>query len=638
MANEIVIHVEADNGVGPGFAGVAAEAEALGGKIENDLSASGERAGKSMGSEIGSGLNGILRDLKLPEIDVKADSKTAEAQLEVLERQVKALASDDITIDVKAKTNRALAEITKFKAQVADGSEAGEGFVASFAEKVGASSPQALAVIGGLAVAAAPLVGAAISGAVIGGVGLGGIAGGIALAKSDPAVQAALAGLKADVQNELQNAAEPFVEKTIDGLHEIGTAVEHINFGSIFADSASNVQPIFDGVTKAVRLLGAAITDVVHNDAPVLKEIGDEIGAISQVIADGLHNLSDNGKDGANALHELFEVINASVAFVFMLVNGLTEVYGWLNKITNNIPLKFFNDLIGSVAGFSDKTKDSSQSLMDHVGALGEAQTAQQGWKDDLDATTAALGAQDDEINAVANSLKAQTDPLFGFMDATDKLTETQQKYNDAVKKHGENSDEARKAQRDYEKAVINYTGSAAKAAGSTGHLTDEQKNLLRSSGFSKDAIKKLDDQLYDAWKKAQKLDGFNIDITVTQHFKQTGKYISQSQFDNSTSLYSGLAHGGVKGAASGPTSSGLTWTGEDGPELLDLPPGTAVHTKGDSARMAAQASAGGPTHVVLSFDKAGLTGLGLALAETLRADIRTGGGNVQEYLGVPGA
>lgn len=98
-----------------------------------------------------------------------------------------------------------------------------------------------------------------------------------------------------------------------------------------------------------------------------------------------------------------------------------------------------------------------------------------------------------------------------------------------------------------------------------------------------------------------------------------------------------GRRMGGVVGAASGRTSGGLTWTGEDGPELLDLPPGTAVHTKGDSARMMAQ-QASGPAAVVVGFDKAGLTGLALALMETLRAEISHQGGNVQRVLGVAGA
>lgn len=150
-------------------------------------------------------------------------------------------------------------------------------------------------------------------------------------------------------------------------------------------------------------------------------------------------------------------------------------------------------------------------------------------------------------------------------------------------------------------------------------------------------ASQKVADFREKVMKELSAIPDKTITITIKQRFVQTGKYISQSQIDNPTQLYSGLRSGGVKGAASGRTSGGLTWTGEDGPELLNLPPGTGVHTAGDSARMAAQMG-GGSAEVVVGFDKSGLTGLALALMETLRAEIAHSGGNVQRVLGVPGA
>lgn len=150
-------------------------------------------------------------------------------------------------------------------------------------------------------------------------------------------------------------------------------------------------------------------------------------------------------------------------------------------------------------------------------------------------------------------------------------------------------------------------------------------------------ASQKVADFREKVMKELSAIPDKTITITIKQRFVQTGKYISQSQIDNPTQLYSGLRSGGVKGAASGATSSGLTWVGEDGPELANLPPGTAMHTAGDSARMAAS-SGGGHADVTVGFDKAGLTGLALALMETLRAEISHQGGNVQRVLGVPGA
>ena len=54
-----------------------------------------------------------------------------------------------------------------------------------------------------------------------------------------------------------------------------------------------------------------------------------------------------------------------------------------------------------------------------------------------------------------------------------------------------------------------------------------------------------------------------------------------------------GYAHGGIKGAASGMNTSGLTWVGERGPELVSLPTGSTVHSSGDSMRMMRQGMTG---------------------------------------------
>jgi phage-related protein len=90
-----------------------------------------------------------------------------------------------------------------------------------------------------------------------------------------------------------------------------------------------------------------------------------------------------------------------------------------------------------------------------------------------------------------------------------------------------------------------------------------------------------------------------------------------------------GFAHGGIVGqAASGGTRSGLTMTGEHGPELLRLPPGTQVRSNPDTRRIGAGAedgSGGGTLRILLD---------GTGLLAGLRKEIRAKGGNVQTVLG----
>lgn len=103
--------------------------------------------------------------------------------------------------------------------------------------------------------------------------------------------------------------------------------------------------------------------------------------------------------------------------------------------------------------------------------------------------------------------------------------------------------------------------------------------------------------------------------------------------------ILAGMAHGGIKGAQDGGNKSGLTWVGEGGPELLDLPPGSRVHSAGDSRRMAGGSGGGGggggEVLVHLLADRTTERGLVDVLMGILRAEVANGyGGNVQTALG----
>lgn len=63
----------------------------------------------------------------------------------------------------------------------------------------------------------------------------------------------------------------------------------------------------------------------------------------------------------------------------------------------------------------------------------------------------------------------------------------------------------------------------------------------------------------------------------------------------------SGVLGGNIGAKADGGSASGLTWVGEKGPELLNLPGGSYVHSSNESARMAS--SGGSPVVIQLQLD-----------------------------------
>jgi phage-related minor tail protein len=91
------------------------------------------------------------------------------------------------------------------------------------------------------------------------------------------------------------------------------------------------------------------------------------------------------------------------------------------------------------------------------------------------------------------------------------------------------------------------------------------------------------------------------------------------------------FAHGGIRGAADGGLRGGLTWTGENGPELLDLPPGTTVHSAPDSQRIAATSGGGSREPIVVRF--VGDSEIAALLLELIRRIVRTSGQNDVQLL-----
>lgn len=96
--------------------------------------------------------------------------------------------------------------------------------------------------------------------------------------------------------------------------------------------------------------------------------------------------------------------------------------------------------------------------------------------------------------------------------------------------------------------------------------------------------------------------------------------------------LLRGKASGGITGSANGATPSGLTWVGENGPELMSAPPGSRVYSHGDSNRLAAGGGSGAPivVQIMLSGQQ-----VAAAVIDPIRRTVRHDyGGNVQIALG----
>lgn len=107
----------------------------------------------------------------------------------------------------------------------------------------------------------------------------------------------------------------------------------------------------------------------------------------------------------------------------------------------------------------------------------------------------------------------------------------------------------------------------------------------------------------------------------------------SQNPSDFARSI-GALAHGGIVGAAGGGPRSRRTLVGEQGPEIVDLAPGSRVRSNPDTKRLLAGGHAGGaPQPIVLQVNMDGRR-MAEVLIDPLRGEISRRGGNVQATLG----
>ncbi|MFE7754326.1 hypothetical protein [Streptomyces sp. NPDC057429] len=150
--------------------------------------------------------------------------------------------------------------------------------------------------------------------------------------------------------------------------------------------------------------------------------------------------------------------------------------------------------------------------------------------------------------------------------------------------------------------------------------VPDSRKAKLRAD------IYQLEQAIAKARRQLDAINGKTSHTYVITHLE------ARREGSHGTEL--GYAHGGVIGAAGGGPRSRMTLVGEQGPELVDLAPGSRVRSNPDTKRMLAGGHAGGggqPVVVQLQLDGQQIAQV---LIDPLRGVIQGMGGNVQSALG----
>lgn len=169
------------------------------------------------------------------------------------------------------------------------------------------------------------------------------------------------------------------------------------------------------------------------------------------------------------------------------------------------------------------------------------------------------------------------SDPAIGAANAINRLEEAQKDYQDVLANEDSTPEERERAALQLAEAQNQLTVALARVRTEGGQdAIDAMEEVLRSAGVAEEEIQRLIQALkdYNAVPVANK----SIAIGGTRQV------------------------GTVTARASGGPASGFVQVGEAGPEIVELPPGSVVHSASDSRRMTGQrpaARAGGGGTIV---------------------------------------
>jgi hypothetical protein len=363
--------------------------------------------------------------------------------------------------------------------------------------------------------------------------------------------------------------------------------------------------------TNAVAAIDALIHKAESVGGPIVqfagqvKKADDATGGWLGTMKDAAWDVTkDRFSSWIDPVHDL------SLGFVDATdaVGALTTGFGLWGGSSDNADskAKTLNQTQETARAIVQGVADEYQTMADRQKAAAETTAEEQKKTDALNAS----------LQKQADAQKAAYDSTFAVKDAQDKLTLAVQKAADtnanakATELEKNAADRAaQKAAEDLAVATAGQMDAQAAANGVTQTAADKSHNFvlaLLATAQTMDPgsplrqnLLQLADNINNKLPAEKRVD-VNITADPTSLNNALGIYNAlRDKTVKVTTIVGGqaqaLAKGGyVDAAATGGPRSGAVLVGEEGPELVDLPGGSYVHTAQDTARMARTIGGGG--------------------------------------------
>lgn len=423
----------------------------------------------------------------------------------------------------------------------------------------------------------------------------------------------------AEATDDFEGRAQGF-RSTLEGTGDTMEGVSQIARGNLYEGlilAGGGVADLSEGFTKTLIPAAKAGVTAITNFVSTTRGMLISLGAVGLAIG------------AAIVIYEAFNnKADATVAVNQELANTLDSVSGAVTEntrtwVANELETKgalqaartlgvSYRDLIDAALGNADahdrifdavaranegvaagsdrntELNDSLQTMLEGMeGVRGELLDAQGAWErttEAIEGNTAGIVHQLDTLQELADTLKAQSDPIFAFVAAQQRAREAQRGVNEARDEFGRGSRQHREALLDLASAELDLfdaTGAAADAVG--GSLIPALEQMVEDGELSRAAFRELRRAIRDAERAARDADGTVVRIT-----------------EEYTTVYEQIGQAPVGGrsvptfASGGWHSGGLAVVGEEGPELVDMPAGSRVYSHAESMSMIRNLDAAG--------------------------------------------
>lgn len=469
------------------------------------------------------------------------------------------------------------------------GSSAGDGVsrgvMGGISEVV--SNPYVLVAGAAIGAALGGVIATIAGGAII--LGLGGAFTAIAVmaVKNTAPVKKAWADASKDIKAKITDASSPLIPVLV---HAAGIAQKIVDtfapvFKSAFTDVAPQMSDFLDSLGSAVDKFKPAVKPIMEAFGSLLGQLSPAVGQVAGDLADAFTNLATTfaKKQNAKAFADLVKLI-LELALV-STVNGISSLAdAWgrvdasLTHLSNskagpflNQMLAFFKWCVGSATvGFLNNTATAINGIAAATNIGFKSFTKFSQWLQALKSKSVSLTVKG--VPAAIQLVKNVIAWIKKFLG----------------------------------KSVTLSVKGVAAAIQAVGSLINKIKNFVGKTVTV--SVKAVVSGVTNTVKK----------LLGLAHGGVVGA--------------SGYAHGGYVGAAAGGgPRSNRTLVGENGPEIVDLAPGSHVRSNPDSRRIMSEG--GGGQKIVLEF-AAPAGSIEAALFEIMRKGIRIRGGNVQTALG----